>query len=87
VSPRAAELKTLNQTARGQHLAGRAYDFGKTNITGKDTDHMSAPCNPDDSLVLISINMPAGVNLEKLRMQGPLKKTEHQFLNSDIYLR
>ena len=68
MSPRAAELKTFEQSSRGQHLPGSANDLGKTDIAGENTNDVSASCHPDDRFVFISIDMPVGVNLEKLRM-------------------
>ncbi|GAI66958.1 unnamed protein product, partial [marine sediment metagenome] len=38
MGPWASELKTLNQTSRGQHLAGCAYDLSKADIADKDAD-------------------------------------------------
>ena len=76
MSPWAGELKTLYQTSGGEHLAGRAYDLSQARITGKNTDNVSAACNPDNGLVLFGIQAPVGINLEKLRMQRPLKKAE-----------
>ena len=76
MSPWAAELKTLYQTPRGQHLAGWAYNLSEACITGKNTDNVSAARNPDNGLVLFGIQAPVSINLEKLRMQRPLKKTE-----------
>ena len=55
MSPRAAELKTFEQSSRRQHLAGSAYDFGKADVTGKNTDNVGASCNPDDRFVFIGI--------------------------------
>lgn len=55
MGPWAAELETLNQTSRGQHLAGCAYDLSKADIAGKDADDMSASGNPDNRLVLFGI--------------------------------
>lgn len=52
MGPWALELKTLNQTSRGQHLPGCAYDLNKADIAGKDADDMSASGNPDNRLVL-----------------------------------
>jgi hypothetical protein len=86
MGPWSPELKTLNQTPRGQHLAGRAYDLGKADIIGKDADNMSTSCDPNNRLVLFGIYFPIGINLEKLRMQRSLKKAEHQFFNSYIDL-
>ncbi len=68
MSPWAVELKALYQASRGQHLAGRAYNLGDACIVGKNTDNMSAACNPDNSLVSFGIQVPAGINLEKLGM-------------------
>lgn len=86
MGPWASELKTLNQTSRGQHLAGCAYDLNKTDIADKDADDMSASGNPDNRLVLFGIYATVGINLEKLRMQRSLKQAEHQFFNSYIDL-
>ncbi len=76
MSPWAGELKTLYQASRGQHLAGRAYNLSEARISGKNTDNVSAACNPDNGLVLFGIQVPVGINLEKLRMQRSLKKAE-----------
>ena len=87
MSPGAAELKTLNQTSRRQHLARRAYNLSEADIAGENADNMSAACDPDNRLVSFGIQGPAGINLEKLRVQRSLEKTEHQFLNSYVDLR
>ncbi len=87
VTARASELETLNQTSMRKHLAGRAYNFTEACIIGKNTDNMSAARNPDNRLVFFGPQVPAGINLEKLRMQRSLKKTECQFFNSYIDLR
>jgi len=68
VSPWAVELKTLYQTSRGQHLTGWAHNLGEAHITGKNTDNVSAACDPDNRLVSFGIQVPAGINLEKLGM-------------------
>ena len=82
----AAELKTLNQAARGEHLAGCTNYLSHTRICRKDADNMSAAGNPDNRLIFGGSQSPTGINLEKLRMQRSLKKTERQFLNSYIDL-
>lgn len=86
MSTRAAELKTLNQTSRWKHLTRCAYDLGKAYILGEHADYMSASRDPDDCLVLFSVQFPIGVNLEKLWVQGSLKQAEHQFFNSYVNL-
>ena len=53
VSPWAAELKTLDQAPRGQHLTGCAYNFCKTCIACEDADDMRTPRKPDGRLVLL----------------------------------
>ena len=55
VSPWPAELKTFEQSSRRQHLARSAYDLGKADIAGENTDNMSASCNPDNRLVFFGI--------------------------------
>jgi hypothetical protein len=87
VGPRAAELKTFEQSPRRQQLAGSAYDLGQADVAGKDTDDVRASRYPDNRFVLFSIQMAVGVYLEKLRMQGSLKKTKHQLINRHIDLR
>jgi hypothetical protein len=87
MTARAAELKTLNQTPMREHLAGRAYNFTQTRIIGKNAGNVSASGNPDNRLVFLGPQVPAGVNLEKLRMQWSLEKAERQFFNSYIDLR
>jgi hypothetical protein len=37
---------------------------------------MSASRNPDFSLIFLGLYQPLGVNVEKLGMERPLKKTE-----------
>ena len=64
----AAELKAFEQSSRGQHLPGSAYNFGKADVTGENTNDVCATCHPDDRLVFFGIQVPVGVNLEKLRM-------------------
>ena len=78
----ASELETLNQASMRKHLAGRAYNFTEAGIIGKNTDNVSASCNPDNRLIFLGPQVPAGINLEKLRMQRSLKKAECQFFNS-----
>ena len=87
VSCWAAELKAFEQSSRRQHLPGSAHDFGKANIAGEDTDDVCASGYPDDRFVFFSVDMPVGVNLEKLRMERSLEKTKHQFINRYIDLR
>jgi hypothetical protein len=87
MSPWAGELKTLYQASRRQHLAWWAHNLGKARIIGKNTDNVSTACNPDNRLVLLSIQMPVGINLEKLRMQRPLKETKRELFDSHIDLR
>jgi hypothetical protein len=48
---------------------------------------VSAACNPDIGLIFSCFYAPSGINLEKLRMQRPLKEAESQFLNGYIDLR
>jgi len=55
MGPWAAELETLNQTSRWQHLAGHANNLSKADIIGKDADNMSASGNPNNRLVLFGI--------------------------------
>ncbi len=76
MSPRASELKTLNQTSRGEHLTRCANDLTEAHIPGKHTYNVSATCNPDKCLVLLGLQLPTGINLKKLRMQRSLEKTE-----------
>ena len=52
---RAAELKTLYQTSRREHLAGCAYDLAKTGITGEDANNIGTAGNPDYRLVLFGL--------------------------------
>jgi len=73
VSSRAAELEAFEQSAGRQHLAGSAYHFGKAYVAGKDADDVRASGDPDNRFVFFSIDMPVGINLEKLRMQRSLK--------------
>jgi len=87
MAARASELETLNQPSMRKQLAGRAYNFTKAGIIGENTDNMSAARNPDNRLVFFCPQVPAGINLEKLRMQWSLKETEYQFFNSYIDLR
>ena len=86
MSSRAAELEAFEQSAGRQHLAGSAYDFGEADVAGKNADDMCASCYPDDRFIFFCIDMPVGVNLEKLRMKGSLKQTKHQFINCYIDL-
>jgi hypothetical protein len=67
-------------------LTGCANYFAQANITGKHTDNMGASGYPDESLVLLGIELPAGIYLKKLRMQWSLKKAEHQLFYSNIDL-
>ena len=87
VRPWAAELEALNQTSLRQRLTRRAYNLAEAHIARKHTDNVGAARNPDKRLVLFGFQLPLGVNLEKLRMQGPLEETEYQFLDSYIDLR
>ena len=76
MTARASELETLDQPSMRKHLAGRAYNFTKAGIIGKNTDNMGASRNPDNRLVSLGPQVPAGINLEKLRVQWSLEKTE-----------
>jgi hypothetical protein len=87
MTARASELETLNQPSVRKQLAGCAYNFTKAGIVGENTDNVSAASNPDNRLVFFCPQVPAGINLEKLRMQRSLKKAEYQFFNSYIDLR
>lgn len=51
----AAELKTFEQPTRRQHLARSTYDFGETDVAGKNADDVCAPGNPDNRLVFFGI--------------------------------
>ena len=86
VAARPLELKTLNQASVRKHLAGRADNFAQASIISKNSDDVGAPCNPDNSLVFLALQVPAGVNLKKLRMQRSLEETERQFFDSNIDL-
>ena len=86
VTARAMELKTLNQASVRKHLAGCADNFTQASIICKNADDVGAPCNPDNRLVFLALQVPAGINLEKLRMQRSLEETEGQFFDSNIDL-
>ena len=64
MSSGAAELKTFDKTARWKHLAWAAHNFGKTHITGKYTDYMSAAGYPDKCFVFVAFKLPAAINLK-----------------------
>ncbi len=85
--PRAAESKTLNQTSLWKHLPRCAYNLAQAHIPRINAYDVCAACNPDISFVFAGSYSPLGINLEKLRMQRPLKKTECQFFNSYVDLR
>ncbi len=85
--PGSAELKAFEQTARGQHLAGGAYHFRKTDIPCEDAHDMGAAGDPDEGLVFFGIDVAIGINLKKLRVQRSLEETKHQFLNGYVDLR
>jgi len=87
MAPRPLKLKTLDQTALRKHLTRPAHNFAKTNIARENTHNMRAPGNPDIHFVFLGPELTLFENLEKLRMQRPLKKTECQFFNSNIGLR
>jgi hypothetical protein len=86
MGPRAAELETFDQTSMWKQLAGRAYDLAQARILGKHANNVGAAGNPDKSLVLVGLQLPLGINLEKLRMQRSLKEAECQLFNCYIDL-
>ena len=86
VGPRAAELESLNQASMRKQLAGRAYHLTETRILGKHANDVGAAGNPNKSFVLVSLQLPFGINLEKLWMQRSLKKAECQLLDCYISL-
>ena len=55
VTARTVELETLNQTTLWQRLIRHTHYFAKTNISGKNTNNVSAAGNPDKSLVFLSL--------------------------------
>ena len=43
--------------------------------------------HPNLRLVLLSLQLPRGIELEKLRVQRTLKKAERQLVDGDVGLR
>lgn len=83
----ASELEALYESFLREHLAGYGNQFGKAGVACKDTDKVGAAGDPDKGFVLLSFQMTPGINVEKLRMQGPLIQRERQLTDSQIYLR
>ncbi len=73
MAPRAAKLKTLNQSSVRKKLARRADNLGQKSVIGKNAHHVCAARHPDCRLVPVGIQLTLRVNLEKLRMQRSLK--------------
>lgn len=87
MAPRASELESLDQPSMRQHLARCAYDFRKAGTPGKNAYHMRAACDPDDSFIFFSLQLPLRVYLKKLRVQWPLEEAEGQFVNRYVDMR
>jgi hypothetical protein len=84
---RTPETKTLNQTSLWKHLSGCANNLAKAQAAAVHADNVCAASDPDIRLIFARLQLTLGVNLEKLRMQGSLKKAESQFFNCYVDLR
>ena len=82
MAARPSELEALDKTSMREHLPGRADNLGQTGVAHKNTDDMGAACDPDNGFVFFSLQLPLRIDLEKLRVQGSLKKAEGQLVDS-----
>jgi len=86
VRARPAKLEALHQPPVRQQLPRRTNDLAETHIAGKHADDMGASRDPDQGLVLLRLDLATGMNLEKLRMQRALEKTERQLVYGNVGL-
>jgi hypothetical protein len=68
MAPWAAELETLKQTSVRQQLTRSADNLAKTHIAREDAYNVRAARNPYQSLVLLGLQLPSGIDLEELRV-------------------
>ena len=72
----ASEPEAFYEPFFGEHLVGRTNQFSKAGSTCKNTGDMGAAGDPDEGFIFLGFQMAPGVDIEKFRMQGPLKQRE-----------